>query len=63
MADLAQLTERLERVAADLRAGELDPQQAADRVDDLARLAGEAAAELDRRARAADTPPGQTELL
>jgi polyhydroxyalkanoate synthesis regulator phasin len=63
MADLEQLTERLERVAAELRAGELDPQQAADRVDDLARLAGEAAAELDRRARAADTPPGQTELL
>ena len=62
MADLAQLTERLERVAAELRAGELDPQQAADRVDDLARLAGEAAAELDRRARAA-APPGQTELL
>jgi CHASE3 domain sensor protein len=63
MADLEQLTQRLERVAAELRAGELDPQQAADRVDDLARLAGEAAAELDRRARAADTPPGQTELL
>jgi|1185.fasta_scaffold1491992_2 CHASE3 domain sensor protein len=63
MADLEQLTQRLERVAAELRAGELDSQQAADRVDDLARLAGEAAAELDRRARAADTPPGQTELL
>jgi CHASE3 domain sensor protein len=63
MADLEELTDLLERVAAELRAGELDPQQAADRVDDLARLAGEAAAELDRRARAADTPPGQTELL
>ena len=63
MADLAQLTERLERVAAELRAGGLDPQQAANRVDDVARLAAEAAAELDRRARAADAPPGQTELL
>ncbi|MFL5852189.1 MAG: hypothetical protein ACJ77G_06880 [Solirubrobacteraceae bacterium] len=63
MADLAELTERLERVAAELRAGGLDPQQAAARVDALARLAGEAAAELGRRARAADAPPGQTELL
>jgi CHASE3 domain sensor protein len=63
MADLEELTDRLERVAAELRAGELDPQQAADRVDDLARLAAEAATELDRRARAADAPPGQTELL
>ena len=63
MADLEELTDRLERVAAQLRAGELDPQEAADRVDDLARLAGVAAAELDRRTRAADSPPGQTELL
>ena len=63
MADLDQLTARLERVAAELRAGELDPEQAAERVDECARLAGEAAAELDRRARAGEAAPGQTELL
>jgi hypothetical protein len=63
MADLDDLTERLERVAAELRAGGLDPAEAAARVDDCARLAGEAAAELDRRARAGETAPGQTELL
>jgi hypothetical protein len=63
MADLDELTARLERVAAELRAGELDPEQAAERVDECARLAGEAAAELDRRARAGDAAPGQTELL
>jgi hypothetical protein len=63
MADLDELTERLERVAAELRAGGLDAAQAAERVDECARLAGEAAAELDRRARAGEGPPGQTELL
>jgi hypothetical protein len=62
MADLDELTERLERLAASLRAGELEPAQAAELVDDCARVAGEAAAELDRQARA-EAPPGQTELL
>jgi hypothetical protein len=63
MADLEELTARLERVAAELRAGELDAAQAAELVDECARLAGEAAAELDRQARAGEAPPGQTELL
>jgi hypothetical protein len=63
MADLDELTERLERVAGELRSGELDAAQAAELVDECARLAGEAAAELDRRARANEAPPGQTELL
>jgi hypothetical protein len=63
MADLDDLTERLERVADELRAGDLDPAAAAARVDECARLAGEAAAELDRRARATEAAPGQTELL
>jgi hypothetical protein len=63
MADLDGLTERLERVAAQLRSGDLDPAEAAERVDECARLAGEAAAALDRAARAGETTPGQTELL
>jgi hypothetical protein len=63
MADLDELTERLERVAAQLRSGDLDPAEAAERVDECARLAGEAAAALDRAARAGETSPGQTELL
>jgi hypothetical protein len=50
---LQHLTEQLERTAAKLREGELEPQAAADLVEDCARLAGDAAAELDRRARAA----------
>jgi hypothetical protein len=63
MADLDALTDRLERLAAQLRAGDLDPAAAAELVDECARTAGEAAAELDRQARAGGAPPGQTELL
>jgi hypothetical protein len=63
MADLAELTERLERAAERLRAPDLDADQAAVLADECAQLAGDAAAELDRRARAAPAPPGQTELL
>ena len=62
MADLDELTARLERLATELRAGELEPAAAAELVDECARIAGEAAAELDRQARA-EAPPGQTELL
>jgi hypothetical protein len=51
---LDALVERLERAAAELRAGALKPERAAALVDDCARLAGEASAELDRRIRAAD---------
>jgi hypothetical protein len=50
---LQHLTEQLEQTAAKLRDGELDPQEAARLVEDCARLAGDAAAELDRRTRAA----------
>ena len=62
--DLQDLTGELERAAARLRAGELDPEAAAALVDECARLASRAAAELDRRARAAADPiPGQDSLL
>lgn len=62
---LQDLTDRLEQTAAQLRAGELEPEQAARVVEECARLAGDAATELDRRARAAaEAPaPGQGELL
>jgi hypothetical protein len=50
---LQHLTEQLEQAAAQLRGGELDPQDAARLVEECARLAGDAAAELDRRTRAA----------
>jgi hypothetical protein len=54
---LSDLTDRLERAAAELRGGELSSEQAAALVEDCARLATEAAAELDRRVRAAGTEP------
>jgi hypothetical protein len=52
---LDTLVERLEHLAAALRSGQLDADRAAALVDDCARLAAEAGAELDRRVRAADT--------
>ena len=54
---LADLTDRLERAAAQLRSGELDANRAAGLVDECARLAAEAGAELDREVRAADSGP------
>ena len=51
---LDELVERLERAAAELRAGELAPERAAALVDECARLAAEAGAELDREVRAGD---------
>jgi hypothetical protein len=64
---LDELVTRLESTATELRAGELAPERAAALVDDCARLASEAGAELDRRVRAADggpagTAPGQLAL-
>ncbi|MBS1870873.1 MAG: hypothetical protein JSS99_14560 [Actinobacteria bacterium] len=50
---LQHLTEQLEQTAAKLRDGELEPREAARLVEECARLAGDAAAELDRRTRAA----------
>jgi hypothetical protein len=55
---LEALVDRLERTAAELRAGELSTERAASLVDDCARIAAEAGAELDRRVRAADAGPG-----
>lgn len=52
---LGELTEELRAAAARLSGDELTPDDAAALVERTARLAGEAAAELDRRARAAGT--------
>jgi hypothetical protein len=62
---LEALVERLELAAAELRSGDLAPERAAALVDDCARLAAEAGAELDREVRAADVgagPAGQLAL-
>jgi hypothetical protein len=62
---LDRIVDRLERAAAELRAGDLAPEKAAALVDECARLAGEASAELDREVRAADAgsgPAGQLAL-
>ena len=56
---LQHVTEQLEQAAAQLRGGELEPQQAARLVEECARLAGEAATELDRRVRAAADAPAR----
>jgi hypothetical protein len=55
---LDRIIQRLERAAAELRAGDLDPERAATLVDDCARLAAEAGAELDREVRSAEAGPG-----
>jgi hypothetical protein len=52
---LQRLIARLELAAAELRGGALDPERAAALVDECARLAAEAGAELDREVRAADS--------
>jgi hypothetical protein len=62
-APLSELADDLERAAARLRSGELDPDGAASQVDECARLASRAAAELDRQARASEPAPGQDSLL
>jgi hypothetical protein len=59
---LDRIVDRLERTAAELRAGDIPPERAAELVDECARLAGEAGAELDREVRAADAPAGQLAL-
>ncbi|HVE69245.1 MAG TPA: hypothetical protein VNB64_11750 [Solirubrobacteraceae bacterium] len=61
--DLDALATDLQAAAQRLRAGELDPEQAAELVDECARLAARAATELERRARAAEPVPGQDSLL
>jgi hypothetical protein len=66
MADLDDLVTRLERAASELRAGELSPERAAALVDECARIAAEAGAELDRRVRSGEgagaPAPGQLAL-
>jgi hypothetical protein len=59
---LDSLVERLERLAAELRSGRLDADRAAALVDDCARVAAEAGAELDRRVGAADQGAGGDSL-
>ena len=61
---LDRIVDRLELAAAELRSGGLDPERAAALVDECARLAAEAGAELDREVRAADSqgPAGQLAL-
>ena len=59
---LDKIVERLERTAAELRSGGLDPERAATLVDECARLATEAGAELDEQVRQADAPAGQLAL-
>ena len=61
--ELDDLIDRLEQAAGDLRSGDLEPDAAAAVVDDCARLAARAAAELEREARAVDAPPGQDTLI
>jgi hypothetical protein len=62
---LDELISRLERAAEQLRSGELSADAAATLVEDCAGLAGEAASELERRAREEASPvaPGQDSLL
>jgi hypothetical protein len=65
MAELEALIEQLERAAAQLRAGGLPADRAAALVDECARLATQAASQLDREVRAAEAPdagPGQLRL-
>ena len=57
---LERLIERLEHAAATLRAGELPPDRAAALVEEFARIAAEAGAELDRQVRS--EAPGQLAL-
>ena len=65
MDDLEDLIGRLERAAEQLRSGDLSQDAAATLVEDCAALAGQAGAELERRARAAavEPLPGQEPLL
>jgi len=62
---LDELIDKLERAAAQLRSGELSTDAAATLVEDCAALAGEASAELERRARmgAEEQAPAQDTLL
>jgi hypothetical protein len=60
--ELDDLTERLEDAAAQLRGGELTPEDAAKLVEECASLAAQAGTELDRLGRE-QPAPGQDSLL
>jgi hypothetical protein len=63
---LSELRDRLEDAASQLRSGELEPDAALALIEECARLASEASAQVDERARAALEPlpdlPGQLPL-
>lgn len=63
---LTELAARLEEAAARLRAGDLEPDAALAVIEECARLASQASASVDERARAALEPlpdlPGQLPL-
>jgi hypothetical protein len=63
---LIELSARLEETAQRLRAGALEPDAALALIEECARLAAEASAQVDQRARAALEPlpdlPGQLPL-
>jgi hypothetical protein len=63
---LTELATRLEEAAARLRAGDLEPDAALAVIEECARLASQASASVDERARAALEPlpdlPGQLPL-
>ena len=63
---LIDLRSRLDEAAAELRSGQLAPEEALALIEECARLAGEASAQVDERARAAVEPlpdlPGQLPL-
>ncbi|HEY6778855.1 MAG TPA: hypothetical protein VI122_20300 [Thermoleophilaceae bacterium] len=60
---LEQLTGELEAVAEKLRAGAVEPDEAADLVERCAELAAQLGAEVDARARSASQTEGQERLL
>jgi hypothetical protein len=63
---LIELSERLSETAARLRAGDLEPEATLELIEECARLASEASAQVDERVRAALEPlpdlPGQLPL-
>jgi hypothetical protein len=63
---LIELSERLQETAARLRSGELEPDAALALIEECAKLAAEASAQVDERTRAALEPlpdlPGQLPL-
>lgn len=63
---LIELSERLDEAAARLRAGELEPEATLALIEECAKLAAEATAQVDERVRAALEPlpdlPGQLPL-